>query len=68
MKKFFKFIDKKILFNILKKLYQIIYINFVKKNYFFLTNNNNYKNTHYFSNLKTIYQYYVKSMDQIKVM
>ena len=49
---FFRFIDKKILFNILKKLYQIVYINFVKKNYFFLTNNNNYKNTHYFNNLK----------------
>ena len=54
LKKFVKYIDKKIFFNFIKELYVIIYINFIKKNLFFLyaNKNYNYKNFHYFNNSK----------------
>jgi len=54
MKNFFKFIDKKILFNLLTKLYQIFYRNFYKKNHFLLkiNKNNNCRNIYYFNNIK----------------
>lgn len=54
LKKFVKYIDKKIFFNFIKKLYVIFYINFIKKNLFFLyaKKNYNYKNVHYFNNSK----------------
>ena len=55
IKNFIKFIDQKILFNILKLLYQTFCKIFLKKNRFLLTLNKNnfYRNIYYFNNLKT---------------
>jgi hypothetical protein len=53
-KKFLKFINKKIFFNVLTKLYERFYINFFLKK-FFLSNINKkigYKNIHYINNSK----------------